>query len=147
MEDFKITRKEFDEFVENKDQLIQVIKDTISFKGTNEEFYSNEKAIQQFLDLYFSAYKEGSFEITDKMRLELYALMGEVVIFLVGGHWSYCSVQKDEAFQTPVILGWGGTENRPRISPKVWEILMFEDDDRTKFVKRMQTLKDLYSKK
>jgi hypothetical protein len=147
MEDFKITKKEFSEFVENREQLVQAIKETISFQGTNEEFYSNENSIQQYLDIYFNAYKKGDFETTDKMRLNLYALMGEVVIFLVGGYWKYCTLKKDEAFQTPIILGWGGTDDRPRISPKVWEILMFEDDDRTKFIKRIQTLKESYSKK
>jgi hypothetical protein len=147
MEDFKITKKEFSEFVENREQLVQAIKETISFQGTNEEFYSNENSIQQYLDIYFNAYKKGDFDTTDNMRLNLYALMGEVVIFLVGGYWNYCSLKKDEAFKTPVIMGWGGTDDRPRISPKVWEILMFEDDDRTKFIKRIQTLKESYSKK
>ncbi len=98
MEDFKITKKEFDEFIEHREELIQSVKKLISFQGTNEEFYSDEDSIQQFLDIYFNAYKNGNHEIADE------------------------------------------------ISPKVWEIVMFEDDDRKMFVNLLESLKEDYPK-
>lgn len=145
MKKFVITKREYDMFISNLESSLNSIKESIRFTGTSSELLSDNDSIQAFIDYYFDVYHTNPEKLSE-IRLALYTLMGEAVIFWVGGYWKYCTSKKDEAFGTPIILGWGGTEDRPRISPMVWEILMFEDDDRTKFIKRIQTLKKSYSK-
>src|SRR5690606_3529409 len=114
----------------NLDDLLRTVKKSITFTGTNNELLSDSRAIQKFIDLYFDTYNSKNGNELSEIRLNLYALMGQAVIFWVGGKWKLCTLKKDEAFGTPIILSWGGIDNRPRISPKVWEIIMIEDDDR-----------------
>jgi hypothetical protein len=146
MENFTMNKSEYDNFISNSDDLLGTVKKLISFTGTNNELLSDSQAIQKFIDIYFDTYHTKNRNELSEIRLNLYTLMGQAVIFWVGGKWKFCTLKKDEAFETPTILSWGGKDNRPRISPKVWEIIMIEDDDRKMFVNLLESLKEDYPK-
>lgn len=145
MENFTITKSEYGIFISSVDELIDAVRKLISFTGSNDELLSDNIAMQKFIDMYFETSTQNPNKISE-MRLPLYALMGQAIIFWIGGEWKLCTLKKDEAYETPIILGWGDNGNRPRISPKVWEIIMMEDNDREMFINLLESFKDRFPK-
>ena len=91
-------KSEYENFISNLDDLLRTVKKSIVFTGTDNEFLSDSQAMQKFIDLYFDTYHNKNGDELSKIRLNLYALMGQAVIFWVGGKWKLCTLKKDEAF-------------------------------------------------
>jgi len=70
---------------------------------------------------------ENLYKKDDTIREYVYIYIGEAVINIAGGFWSIGKFKKDEAYGLPIILGWGGNDDSPRICPDVW--LYFIEND------------------
>lgn len=103
----KELQNELDIFLANKNdklqKLLEIVKQ-IEFSFSKEEINSIEEI-----------YKKNN-----SLREYIHIYIGEAVIKIAGGFWSIGKFKKDEAYGLPIILGWGGREDSPRLSPDVW---------------------------
>ena len=108
--DIKLNQKQQNElnlFLDNKNEKLQKllsISSISSFSFSKEEIDRIEKAFIQNRDI----------------RECIYIYIGEAVIKNLGGFWSIGKFKKDEAYNLPIILGWGENDYSPRICPDVW---------------------------
>ena len=94
-------------FLENKNEKLNEFLKKIKL----DKFYFSKEEINSIIELYKK----------DNTLLEyIYIYIGEAVIYVAGGFWSIGKFKKDEAYELPIILGWGGREDSPRICPDVW---------------------------
>jgi hypothetical protein len=63
---------------------------------------------------------EKSYKTDRTLKEYIYIYIGEAVIHVSGGWWTIDNLKRDEAYGLPVILGWGGKDDKPRICPDVW---------------------------
>lgn len=124
MKSIKEIKEEYKHFVTSIPELLnqveeEILKGKIIFHLDEIEKIQNyyeENFIKNEIDLY-------------NLNNCFYAYMGEAFIKYFGGNWQLCTLKKDEAYGTPIIVDWGpedylgpGTGKYPwvSISPFVW---------------------------
>jgi hypothetical protein len=103
----KELQKKLSQFLETKDEKLNEFLKILNINKFS--FTQNE------INMVEETYRKNN-----DIKEYVYIYIGEAIINTIGGFWSICNLKRDEAYGLPIILAWGGKEDRPRICPDVW---------------------------
>lgn len=139
-----MTKSDFLSFIEKKGKYLQELEQIVKAIKKDDGFELNyeQNTIDFIQELYYDVFSEKCKVDIPKseFRLLFWMYLGEAVIQHLGGEWTLAP-KNDEANGTPIIENWGGTKNKPRISPFVWENLLIKGKLReniSRLILRMQ---------
>jgi len=103
----KVLQNKLNSFLETKDKKLNEFLKTLELS----KFSFSKEEINKIEECY---------KKDNTLREYIYIYIGEAIIQIAGGFWTICNLKKDEAYELPIILGWGGKDYNPRICPDVW---------------------------
>lgn len=134
-------KKEAQAFISEVPTMLQALKQSMAQSASYavEELTYDYDTINKVEAYYLDVVdgKERSSLPADKLKNAFCAYLGEAVKHHLGGEWEIGKVKSDEAYGTPIILGWGKGDH-PRIGPEIWEIILLRDREKGDIALRIQ---------